>query len=117
VAHSFIVSIERRSGPTTRSGGAFSNRLLRRIDRLCCFTLWRISETCIATVERALLLAERVAVHSDNPEIERTLRRLLDSDQRCVRPFVMLLRSNNRMQPSRQLSCAIPSRTKVGTRD
>lgn len=43
-------------------------------------------ETCITTVKRALLLAERMAAHPENPEIERTLRRLLDSYQRAVRP-------------------------------
>jgi len=36
-------------------------------------------ESCISSVKRALSLAERMATHPENPEIERTLRRLLDS--------------------------------------
>jgi hypothetical protein len=44
-------------------------------------------ETCITTVKRALALAERMASHSENPEIGRTQRRLLESDQRAVRPI------------------------------
>jgi hypothetical protein len=43
-------------------------------------------ETCITTVKRALVLAERMASHPENPEIERTQRRLLDSYQRVIRP-------------------------------
>ena len=43
-------------------------------------------ETCITTVRRALLLAERMAAHPENPEIERTQRRLFDSYQRAVGP-------------------------------
>jgi len=44
-------------------------------------------ETCIATVKRCLSLADRMASHPENPEIERTVRRLLDSYQRTVRPI------------------------------
>lgn len=44
-------------------------------------------ETCITTLKRCLSLADRMASHPENPEIERTLRRLLDSYQRTVRPI------------------------------
>ena len=44
-------------------------------------------ETCITTVKRCLSLADRMASHPENPEIERTVRRLLDSYQRTVRPI------------------------------
>jgi hypothetical protein len=44
-------------------------------------------ETCITTVKRCLSLADRMATHPENPEIERTVRRLLDSYERTVRPI------------------------------
>jgi hypothetical protein len=44
-------------------------------------------ETCISTVNRALLLADRMVKHRDNPEIERTQRRLLDSYKRKIEPI------------------------------
>jgi len=44
-------------------------------------------ETCITTAKRCLSLADRMASHPENLEIERTIRRLLDSYQRTVRPI------------------------------
>ena len=43
-------------------------------------------ETCVTTVKRCLVFADRMASHPENPEIERTLRRLLTSYQRTVTP-------------------------------
>jgi hypothetical protein len=43
-------------------------------------------ETCVTTVKRCLAFADRMASHPENPEIERTLRRLLTSYQRTVTP-------------------------------
>lgn len=43
-------------------------------------------ETCITTLKRGLALADRMASHPENPEIERTQRRLLDSYHRGIKP-------------------------------
>ena len=44
-------------------------------------------ETCVSTVKRSLALADKMAAHPENPEIDRTSRRLLDSCHAQVRPL------------------------------
>jgi hypothetical protein len=60
---------------------ASSNRTMLLVEGVGHF------ETCVSTVKRSVALADRMAAHPENPDIDRTSRRLLDSCHAQVRPL------------------------------
>jgi hypothetical protein len=60
---------------------ASANRTMLLFDGLGHF------ETCVSTAKRCLSLADRMARHKQNPEIDQIQRRRLDSYQRQIEPL------------------------------
>ena len=85
--HAFILCTDKAIRAYCLGRGFFSQYVASRNRTTLLFQGLAEFETCISTVKRCLSLADRMATHSDNPDIDRTTRRLLVSYQARIRPI------------------------------